>query len=310
VSAEARLANFIIGGTDKAGTTSVFSYLAQHPAVCAASAKETDFFRHQFTGDLQQDRATYGAYFRRCSSAARIVMEASPAYLAEAEVVAPRMAALLPDVRLLFILRNPVERLYSSYKFHLAKFNIPATMSIEQYVDNCLAYDRGAVSASGLGISEWCLKALRAGRYANSLSAFFAAFPRDSIHVMFFEQLERDARGFMGELSEFLGIDATFWSSYHFAKENVTYSVRAGNLHRLAMFLNSRSEALLRRQPKVKRALTKMYYRLTGARQGYAPMPSAVRSLLYDHYLPANAALSQLLQLDLPQSWTHAGPAH
>lgn len=304
MSDEARLANFIIGGTDKAGTTSVFTYLMQHPAVCAASAKETDFFRHEFTGDLSRDREAYGAYFRHCAPAATVVMEASPAYLAEASVVAPRMAQLLPDVKLLFILRNPVERLYSSYKFHLAKLNIPSSMPIEQYVEKCLAYDRGAASAAELGVNEWCLKTLRAGHYFEYLRSFFAHFPRHNIRVMFFEQLERDAQGFMVELSGFLGIDAAFWSGYHFARENVTYAIRARTLHRMALFVSSRSERFLRRRPKLKRALTNFYYRLTGAQQGYAPMPPAVRSKLHDYYLPGNAALRQLLHVELPQSWT------
>ena len=303
-----RLANFIIGGTDKAGTTSVFTYLSQHPQVCAASAKETDFFRHHFTGDLQCDQLTYGAHFRRCSSALPIVMEASPAYLAEAPVVAPRMAQLLPDVKLLFILRNPIERLYSSYKFHLGKLNIPAAISIEEYVDKCLAYDRDAANASELGINEWCLKALRVGRYVDSLGPFFEAFPRHNIHVMFFEELERDAYQFMRDLSAFLRIAVAFWDRYQFKRENVTFSVRNKSLHRLAMLLNRKGEQFLRQRPMLKRTLTDIYYRVTRAQQGYAPMPPTVRGLLYDYYLPGNKALNRLLQQEIPASWTNSLP--
>jgi hypothetical protein len=308
MSGQIRLANFIIGGTDKAGTTSVFTYLSQHPQVCAASAKETNFFRHHFTGDLPRDQSMYGAYFRRCSSAVPIVMEASPAYLAEAPVVAPRMAQLLPDVKLLFILRNPIDRLYSSYKFHLGKLNIPATISIEDFVNKCLAYDSDAASASELGINEWCLKALRIGRYVDSLGPFLETFPRQNIHVMFFDELERDARQFMRDLSAFLRIDAAFWDRYQFTKENVTFSVGNRSLHRLAMLLNRKGEQFLRRRPTLKRSLTGIYYRLTGAQRGYAPMPATVRGLLYDYYLPGNQALSRLLNQDIPASWSSASP--
>ncbi len=308
MSGQPRLANFIIGGTDKAGTTSVFTYLSQHPQVCAASAKETNFFRHHFQGDLPRDQTNYGAYFRRCAYAVPIVMEASPAYLAEAPVVAPRMAQLLPDVKLLFILRNPIDRLYSSYKFHLGKLNIPATISIEDYVNKCLAYDRDPASASELGINEWCLKALSVGRYVDSLGPFFEAFPRQNIHVMFFDELERDARQFMRDLSAFLQIDVEFWDRYQFTKENVTFSVRNKSLHRFAMFLNRTGEQFLRRRPTLKRTVTSMYYRLTGAQRGYAPMPPDVRDLLYDYYLPGNRALNRLLNQDIPSSWSSASP--
>jgi Sulfotransferase domain len=308
MSDQMRLANFIIGGTDKAGTTSVFTYLSQHPQVCAASAKETNFFRHDFTGDLPRDLLKYGAHFRRCTSSVPVIMEASPAYLAEAPVVAPRMAQLLPDVKLLFILRNPIDRFYSSYKFHLGKLNIPASISIEEYVNKCLAYERDAANAGELGINEWCLKALRIGYYVDSLSPFFDNFPRQNIHVMFFDELERDARQFMSDLSAFLRIDAAFWDRYQFTKENVTFSVRNKSLHRLAMLINRKGEQFLRRRPTLKRTLTGFYYRLTGAQQGYAPMPPTVRGLLYDYYLPGNRALTRLLHQEIPGSWSSASP--
>src|SRR5512142_1676251 len=50
-----RLPDFIVGGTEKAGTTSVFDWLSLHPQVAASSRKETDFFRSGFTGDLEAD---------------------------------------------------------------------------------------------------------------------------------------------------------------------------------------------------------------------------------------------------------------
>ena len=105
------------------------------------------------------------------------------------------MASLLPDVKLLFwSLRNPIERLYSSYNFHVGRLNIPETMSFEEYVDKSLAYDNGATDAIELGIDEWCLKTMRIGRYVEFLMPFFDAFPRCNIRVMFFEQLENDVR--------------------------------------------------------------------------------------------------------------------
>ena len=99
-----RLANFVIGGTEKAGTTSVFDWLSAHPQVHASLKKETDFFREHYTGDPDVDARRYAAYFEPCDPQARIVMEASPGYLGEAATVAPRMRALIPDAKVLFIL--------------------------------------------------------------------------------------------------------------------------------------------------------------------------------------------------------------
>jgi len=125
LEATSSLPNFLIAGTEKAGTTSVFVYLSQHPQVCASSRKETDFFRNEFSGDRQRDEAAYAGYFRKCTADQHILMEASPAYLGEADIVAPRIHALLPDAKLLFILREPIARLYSAYNFYVARLSIP-----------------------------------------------------------------------------------------------------------------------------------------------------------------------------------------
>src|SRR5687768_10444593 len=101
---DAGLANFIIGGTDKAGTTSVFTYLSAHPSVCGSVIKETNFFRDYYTGDREVDVANYTSYFGHCAHVAPIVMEASPVYLAGGAEVAVRVHALIPQTKLLFIL--------------------------------------------------------------------------------------------------------------------------------------------------------------------------------------------------------------
>ena len=92
-----RLANFVIGGTEKAGTTSVFDWLSAHPQVCASSRKETDFFRDGFTGDPVADARRYAGFFESCGGNKPVLMEASPGYLGEAAVVAPRLRALVRD---------------------------------------------------------------------------------------------------------------------------------------------------------------------------------------------------------------------
>src|SRR5580765_445608 len=86
-----RFANFVIGGTEKAGTTSVFDYLSAHPQVCTSSRKETDFFRNGYTGNPEVDARRYGSFFERCDSRTPVIAEASPGYLGEAATVAPRM---------------------------------------------------------------------------------------------------------------------------------------------------------------------------------------------------------------------------
>jgi len=298
-----KLANFIIGGTEKAGTTSVFVYLSQHPQVCAATRKETDFFRNEFTGNLAHDEDNYGCYFGANSIDFPVRMEASPGYLGESSTVAPRIAQLVPDTRLLFILRDPIDRIYSSYNFHVGKLNIPAEIDFSSYVQRCLAFERQESNTQELGLDEWYLKVLRFGNYADALENFYDNFPHAQIKVMFFEDLKEDTPGFMNELSTFLQLDTDFWVDYEFRKTNVTFSGRNKLFHRLAMWANSLAEPVLRQRPQLKHRIVSAYKALNQAREGYDPMSDAARTELQAYYLPGVKQLESILGRSVPSAW-------
>jgi hypothetical protein len=300
-----RLANFVIGGTEKAGTTSVFDYLSAHPQVCASTRKETDFFRNEYSGDRGADARRYGAYFERCDARAVVLMEASPGYLGEAATVAPRLRSLVPDARLLFILRDPVDRFQSSYEFHRGRLNLPPGMGLDDYLQRCLDYDRGRTTASAAGLDPWYLKVLRFGCYAEFIDVFRLQMPPANLKVMFFESLCRNEREFMVELSAFLRIEREFWTGFRFRPSNVTFSGRNQLVHRWAMRANLLAEPMLRRFPAAKRALVGAYKALNQEREGYDPMPQATRERLIAYYRPSVAALARQPGVSLPDSWNY-----
>ena len=300
-----RFANFVIGGTEKAGTTSVFNYLSAHPQVCASSRKETDFFREGYTGDVAADSARYASFFERCDPKARVFLEASPGYLGEAVTVAPRMRALAPDAKVLFILRDPIDRLYSSYHFHRSKLNLPQSLTFEDYVRRCIDFDRQIKKPEELGLDEWYLKVLRFGCYSDFIAIFRAQLPVANIKVMFFETLGQDAKAFMVDLSAFLGIDPVFWTNFEFHKSNVTFSGRNKMLHRLAMSANIFAEPLMRRYPDLKQSIVRAYKAVNQAREGYDPMDSAVRAQLIQFYAPGIRMLQNQLGVALPDTWRY-----
>jgi hypothetical protein len=297
-----RLPDFVIGGTEKAGTTSVFDWLCRHPDVGASTRKETDFFRERYTGDSAVDVERYAVYFAHADPAARVWVEASPGYLGEAAVVAPRMRALLPNVKLLFILRDPIDRLHSSYHFHRGRLNLPEDLGFDEYVRRCLAYEQGT-PPEALGLDAWYLKVLRFGRYAEGLDVFRRHFAPGQIRVTFFEELGADERGFMRSLSEFLGIDAGFWDRFEFHRSNVTFSARVRGLHRLAVRTNTLAEPLMRRCPALKQSLVRVYKALNQEREGYDPMPARTRRLLAEYYAPALQRLEEQLGRPVPATW-------
>src|SRR6185503_15252511 len=108
-----KLPNLIIGGVHKAGTTSVFTYLSQHPDVCASSVKEIGFFMPLKYGEQLPSLQEYAQYFSNCVSSKRYLLEASPSYIYGKEVIAERIKKELGvSIKLIFILRNPADRLF------------------------------------------------------------------------------------------------------------------------------------------------------------------------------------------------------
>jgi hypothetical protein len=303
------LPNFIIGGTEKAGTTSVFTYLLTHPEVCGSKVKETDFFRHNDCADPARSREAYGAHFTHCKPGTRVVMEASPGYLGESAKVAPRMASLLDEVKLLFILRHPVDRLYSSYNFHKSKLELPADLSFEAYVEKCLAFERGA-TPEALGVGRWFLQVLDFGRYAQHLEPFLTRFPVSRIQIMFYEDLQGDERGFMQKLCGFLDIDPHYFDNYTFKAANVTFSSRFEGLHRYALKVNHMLEPVLRARPELKHSLVNLYKRFNQARQGYPAMSKTMRDQLQDYYAPSIQQLAGIVgEGAMPPGWMDSASA-
>ena len=141
---------------------------------------------------------------------------------------------------------------------------------------------------------------LRFGCYADFISIFRSELRAENIKIMFFEALRQDARAFMVELSQFLGIDASCWASFDFRPSNTTFSGRNRALHRLAVRTNAVVEPLMRRYPRLKQSLVRAYKAMNQERAGYDPLPPRARQRLIDFYAPGVAALKQCLAAELP----------
>lgn len=111
------LPRFIIIGAMKAGTSSLFQYVASHRDVVSSSVKETDFFKTD--DDFAKGRAWYESLFQ---GPGRHAFEASPNYSKRHIFpgVPRRMHSLVPDAKLIYVLRDPVERLISHYLHNYA----------------------------------------------------------------------------------------------------------------------------------------------------------------------------------------------
>lgn len=299
-----RLPNFIIGGTNKAGTTSVFRYLSDHPEVCGSSVKETGFFVRECSGDSSKEKVKLSRYFAHCDGNAKIRVEASTSYLALGQEAIPRIREILGEPRILFILRNPIDRIYSYFNFHAGHLSIPDTVSFEEYLLLCQKYNSGEIGAEQVPFDEWHLRALAYGRYSEFLKDYLREFSVEKVKVMFYEDLKKDPKSFMKEISEYAEIEAEFYDNYGFEKANVTFSSKSQALHKFAVSINRGLESFLRQRPFLKSKLVAAYKKINMAKQGYNEMLPETRVFLKKYYSDSNRNLEKIIGRPLPGGWS------
>jgi hypothetical protein len=198
-----RLPDFVVIGAQRAGTTSLYWYLVQHPDIASAYTKEIHYFDRHHARSVRW----YRAHFPR-DGRGRITGEATPYYLFHPQVPA-RLAGALPDVKLIVVLRDPVDRAYSHY-WHSRRFG-RESLSFEAAIEaepkrlegetERLAADPHYASPS----HEWFSYQAR-GRYADQLAAWMRHVPRDRFLVIESEELFRAPARVLEATTRFLGL--------------------------------------------------------------------------------------------------------
>lgn len=177
--------DFIVIGAMKAGTTTLFAHLKDHPQVFMAEPKEPNYFSKDdvYTG---KGRDWYRGLFANARANQRCG-EASPSYTRAPRFAdsAKRMAAAVPDAKLVYIMRHPVERFYSNYVFDRSfgfREPIRETLIERSYV-------------------------LETSRYIEQVRRYLDYFPREQLHCLLLDDLRSDLEATLSRLAEFLGIE-------------------------------------------------------------------------------------------------------
>ena len=205
------LPNLIIVGAMKCGTTALHRYLDLHPDVAMSEPKELNFFCGPDRPDgAHGERAAWSAgnwhrgvewYAARFRSAP-VRGEASPGYTSPSfPQAAERMARVVPEVRLVYAVRDPVERAVSQYLHHRADGTERRTIE-EALLDPA---------------SQYVGRSL----YHARLEPYLARFPRERIFICAQEDLSSNRRATLRKLYRFAGVDDSFWSPAHDLRWNV-----------------------------------------------------------------------------------------
>jgi hypothetical protein len=191
------LPGFLIIGTQRGGTTSLFDYLTRHPDVGETLKKEIHFFDLHFHRGLDWYRAHFPI-----SGAAAIVGEASPSYLLHPEAPS-RVHAALPSVTLIALLRNPIDRAWSHYQLNAKRGHEP--LAFEEAIAR--EPERLAGAAAGAHDESWRLFSyLSRGLYADQLQRWLRFFPREQLLIVKSEDLYRDPAAIYDQTVQRLGL--------------------------------------------------------------------------------------------------------
>ena len=194
-----RLPDFLVIGTQKGGTSALYRYLQQHPEVAVPREKELNFFLDP--GMLPDDPRGFerGAWhlgidwYRRWHQTDRPVCgEASPNYSlgSHAEPVARRIASVTPAARLIYLVRNPLERVRSHFRMFLKRPGAKA-LTFSEFL------------ALPDTVSTSC--------YGAVVEAYLRHFPREQLLVLESSALDARRRESLAAIFRFLGVDDRFW---------------------------------------------------------------------------------------------------
>jgi hypothetical protein len=197
------LPNLVIVGSQKCGTTSLHTYLGQHPSISMSATKEINFFNWQWDRGLDW----YASQF----DGAAVRGEASTDYTRYPTwpEVADRMAATIPDARVLYIVRDPVDRMVAAWRHVYAK-------GVE-----VRTFDE-AVHDGDFDRSDY----LARSRYHTQLGRYLDRFPEEHVLVLTLEGLAADQPGTLARVFEFLGVDPEPAATIVSARANASEDLR------------------------------------------------------------------------------------
>ena len=277
------LPNFLVVGAGRSGTTSLHYYLQQHPDVYLPEVKSPSYFycnRLPPTQDPLHERVNRDYYVRDTAAyealfngvrAESAIGEVSPAYLASMQAI-EHISERIPGVRIVIILRNPVDRFYARY---VARHR--DGLELQESVEALLAEERKLPWIRDDAVGTY----LSAGFCSHFIEAYMERFPQGQLHLTFFEDLQRNAAEYMRRLYEFLGVCPDFDVNVS-ERKNVSGGYIRNPLLR-AMWTKSASSRLLVR-PYVPKRLRDPLFTLITRRTVSRPLESATRLELVDIY--------------------------
>ena len=257
-SAQRPLPDFLVIGTKRGGTTSLWRYLVQHPLVPRLFPAWNTKTSHYFEENFGRGEAWYRSHFPTARQRAALerkhggsakVGEAAPLYMFH-PLVPGRVADLIPQVRLVVLLRDPVERAYSHFKERRTEGREPldftAALAAE---DGRTRGERERLIADPTYFSEpfdwWSYRAR--GRYLEHLEPWLELFGREQMLFVGSETFYRDPAASYARILDFIGLPPYELPAYDVFNDRPSRGMDDAVREELAAYYRPYNEALFSR---------------------------------------------------------------
>ncbi|WP_163329256.1 sulfotransferase family protein [Desulfurobacterium thermolithotrophum] len=308
--------NFFVVGTAKAGTTSLYYYLKQHPEIYLSPIKETNFFAKdidisKFTDDYKRTMlidlenyfskekleeipiaivnkySYYEKLFQNVTNE-KVIGEISNSYL-YSKVAAKEIYKFNPHAKIIMILRNPVDRAYSHYIMNVREgYEVKQNFIEEIYED----FNK---KEKGWGVSHLYIEL---GLYYEQVKRYLETFPEENIKIIYYEDYSNDVANTVKNIFEFLNVNK---------EVDINFNIKANQgLKPKNQFVNKVLFSIARKMkpliPKDKREkLREYYFRIFFEKK--KNISELDKEKLIHFFYEDVAKLSDMLNIDLLKKW-------
>lgn len=274
------LPNFIIFGTRKAGTTSLYHYLHQHPEIYMTPLKGTRYFlydpKRENTGQnvLAKTLDEYSELFSGAKEKNAIAIgEASPSYIYSREACR-KIKEKIPEVKLIASLRNPIDMTYSYYQMQMRNLRPSEFVTIN--IDN---------------VSRWADQ----GLYNKYLKQYFNIFDDVQIKILIFEEWITDPKKAIRDVFKYLNVDEGFIPDM-----DMQYNPGGVAKNSFVGFLVRNKKVLNRIKPVLPVTIKKTFNKFINSNmEKLPPMDQELRGYLRGYFKQDILALQEMLGKDL-----------
>ena len=244
------LPEFIIIGSMKCGTTSLYYDICEHPCTLAAAYDEIGFFDSNFHLGINWYRSMFPTKGQiediKHKEGVAITGEDTPFYFWN-PIAAKRIQKLLPNIKLIIILRNPIDRAYSEYQDLASnKSNFPSFETVIENEMNSQRNNADIITEENFEVFNQKNSYLLKGIYVDQLKIWTSLFPKEQIFILSTENLNSDPIDALGSVFQYLNLPDYKIKNPQHQKQKKYSSMKTETRNELIEFFKPHNERLFK----------------------------------------------------------------